>query len=443
MKIVVIGGSATGMGAAAKLKRNKPDAEIIVYQKSPYVSLGACGLPYVIDGEVKDEKELLSRTVEQFKKSGIKVLTNSEITNIDFEKRIVYGTNIEDSYDKLVIATGARPIVPSIPGVTGEGIFSLTTLENSVDIREQIAKNKSIKSVAIIGGGFIGIEASVVLTNMNKEVHMIEMESNVLSKAFDQDMIKPIEDDLISNKVNVITSTQVSEILLNDNKVCGVKFTNGKSIEVQAVVFSIGFKPNTSFLKDSKMKMISNGAIEVNSKCETSIKDVYSGGDCCSSKNYITNKNIYSPLATVASKMAKVIADNISGKYIEFAGSIQSAMIKVFSKDAARTGLTEVQAKDEGIDYQTVIINDKNYPSYLGGQTDLSLKLIMNKKTRELIGAQIIGSDNSILRINGIVSLIWSKTKVDVALEQIDMPYAPHFSRTLDILHIALSKLNK
>ncbi|QHX35675.1 NADH oxidase [Spiroplasma sp. TIUS-1] len=443
MKIIIIGGSAAGMGAAAKLKRNTPDAEVVVYQKSSYVSLGACGLPYVIDGKVENEKDLLSRSIAEFEKSGIQVFTNIEITKVDFDNKIVYANGVKDKYDKLIIATGARPIVPSIPGVDGEGVYSLTTLEDGVEVRDKIAKNNSIKSVAIIGGGFIGVETSVSLINMNKKVNLIEMQDTLLSKSFDQDMIHHIEDELKINGVQVYTSTQVSEILLNDKKVCGVKFSNGKSIEVEAVILSIGFQPNTSFLKETKIKLMDNGAILVNTKCETNIKDVYSGGDCSSSKNYITGKDIYSPLATVASKMAKVIADNISNKNINYVGSIQSAMIKLFSKESARTGLTELQAKAEGIDYQTVLINDKNYPSYLKGQTDISLKLIMNKKSRELIGAQIIGSDNSILRINGIVSLIWAKTKVDSALEQIDMPYAPPFSRTQDILHIALSKLNK
>lgn len=443
MKVIIIGGSATGMGAAAKLRRNDPSAEIIVYQKSSYVSLGACGLPYVVSGEIQNQNDLLSRSITEFEKSGIKIVTDSMVEKIDFDKKIIYGNNFEDNYDKLVIATGAKPIMPQIPGINGECIYNLTSLEDGVNVRDMVAKNKAIKSIAVIGAGFIGIEVCVSLSKTNKQINLVEMQDSILAKAFDKEMVKPIEEDLKNNNINIFTSTQVSEIILSNNKVAGIKFSNGKTIDVQAIIMAVGFQPNTSFLKDTNIEMNNNGVIQINSKCETNIKDVYSGGDCCSSKNRITNKNIYSPLATVASKVSKIIADNICGKNINFEGSIQSAMIKVFSKDAARCGLSESDAIAEGIECQTIIINDKNYPSYMPGQTDLSLKIIMNKKTRELIGAQIVGSDNSILRINGLVSLIWTKTKVDIALEQIDFPYAPPFSKTLDILHIALSKLNK
>ncbi|WP_338983714.1 CoA-disulfide reductase [Spiroplasma endosymbiont of Othius punctulatus] len=442
MKVIIIGGSATGMGVAAKLRRNLQDAEIVVYQKSSYVSLGACGLPYLVGGDVKNENDLLSRSIEEFEKSSIKVVVDSSINKIDFDKKVVYGNGFEDTYDKLVIATGAKPIIPNIPGIDSDGVHNLTSLEDGVKLKEMVS-NKSIKSIAVIGAGFIGVEVCEALSKSKAKINLIEAKENILSKAFDQDISTTIENELRQNGINVFKSRQVVEIISKDKKVSSIKFSDGETIETQLVIMSVGFQPNTSFLKDTNLKMIDNGAILVNKKGETNIKDVYSAGDCATSKHLITNKDIYSPLATIASKFAKVIADNISGKNIEFSGSIQSAMVKVFSKDAARCGLTELEAKEEGIDYQMILINDKNLPSYMPRQTDLSLKLIMNKKTRELIGAQIIGSDNSILRINGVASLIWTKTKVDVVLEQIDMPYAPPFSKTLDILHIALSKLNK
>ncbi|WP_339021488.1 CoA-disulfide reductase [Spiroplasma endosymbiont of Atherix ibis] len=443
MRTIIIGGSATGMGVAARLKRNDQTCEITVIQDKDYVSLGACGLPYFVANNFEDKNNLIARTKEQFEKQGIKVISNSKVESIDFKDKKVFFNNEFENYDNLVIAVGAKPIVPNIKGVEGENVFTLTTLEDGVLLKEKMNNDKSIKKVAIIGAGFIGLEMTETFYELKKEIFLLEMETKVMKRTFDEEISNLIQEKLEEKNINNLFGEQLVEIKLKNNKVNSILLKSGKEIKVDAVLLSVGFQPNTEFLKNSELKMNERGAIIINTKGETNIANVYSSGDCAISKNFVNNQEIYSPLATVASKFAKVIADNISGKENQYFGSIQSAMLRIFDLEIARTGLTEQMAIANKINVKSVFIKDKDHTNYTPNQKDLYLKLIINGDTKEIIGAQMAGSNNSILRIYALAVLIWQKAKVNSALEQIDLPYAPPFSRSVDIIHIALSKLNK
>ncbi|QHX36511.1 CoA-disulfide reductase [Spiroplasma sp. BIUS-1] len=443
MKTLIIGGSATGMGVAARLRRNDPNMEITVIQDKDYVSLGACGLPYFVANNFDNKNNLIARTIEEFKNNEIKVISNSKVKSIDFKSKKAFYNDQFEQYDNLVIAVGAKPIVPNIKGVEADNVFTLTTLEDGVNLKEKMMNDKNINKVAIIGAGFIGLEMSETFSELNKEVYLLEMESKVMIKTFDEEISELLESKLKEKKINTLLGEQLVEIKSKDNKVSSIVLKSGKEIEVDAVLLSVGFQPNTQFLKDSELEMNERGTIIVNFKGETNIENVYSAGDCAVSKSYIDNQDIYSPLATVASKFSKVIADNISGKENEYVGSIQSAILRLFDLEVARTGLTEKMAQDKNIKFKSVFIKDKDHTNYTPNQKDIYLKLIMNSETREIIGAQMAGSNNSVLRIYGLAALIWQKAKVNNSLEQIDLPYAPPFSRSVDIIHIALSKLNK
>ncbi|QEH61649.1 NADH oxidase [Spiroplasma chinense] len=442
MKTIIIGGSATGMGVAARLKRNDPENEIIVYQNKSYVSLGACGLPYFVADNFQDETKLLARSIEDFEKSGVKIVSNTFVSSVDFDNKKIYFEGGEDSYDELVIATGAKPIKPAIEGIDFENIFTLTSLEDGVNLKKY-ASRTDVKKIAIIGAGFIGLETAEALKDLNKEVCIIEMKDHVSSKVFDEQISNLIEDNLSRNKIELLLNKQVVKFEGNEGKAKSVFLSDGTSIEVDAVVLAVGFMPNTTMFKETNLNLAKNGAIIVDKKGKTNIESVYSGGDCATSKDYITGEDIYSPLATVASKFARVIADNIAGKEAEFAGSVKSAIVRVFDNEAARTGLTESEAVEAGLSIKTAYIVDKDQTGYVPGQSDLHLKLIMDVKSNQLIGAQMFGANKSTLRINAIAALIWAKMPVDSIMEQIDLVYAPPFARTTDILHIALSKLLK
>ncbi|ARU91983.1 NADH oxidase [Spiroplasma clarkii] len=441
MKTIIVGGSATGMGVAARLKRNDPNATIVVYQEKSYVSLGACGLPYFVAGNFSDPNNLIARSITAFEENGIIIVPNTQVFKIDFENKLVYFDNKTDSYDNLVIATGATPYIPPLVGVELKNVYTLTTLEDGIELKKAM-QNPNIKNVAVIGAGFIGLEMSETLSELNKNVHLFELEERISPNAFDPEFSQFIKENLEKNKINVHLSTKVTEIKGTD-QVQAVVLADNSLIEVDAVVLALGFRPNTEILRNTKLALAENGAIIIDETGHTNIDHVYSGGDAATSSNYITGELIYSPLATVASKIARVIADNIANKPAKFVGSIRSAVVRVFDLGYARTGLGEFEAKKQGYQIRTVLIKDKDQTNYVNGQTDLYLKIIMDIKSRQILGAQMSGAVKAMQRINTLAALIWSKVPVDEALEQIDLIYAPPFARTTDILHIALAKLNK
>ncbi|AOG60237.1 NADH oxidase [Spiroplasma helicoides] len=442
MKVIIVGGSATGMGVAAKLKRNDPNAEVIVYQDKDYVSLGACGLPYFVSNNFDNKEMLIARTKEQFEQSGIVVKTNSRVSSIDFDSKTVYFNDKQDTYEKLVIAIGAKPIIPNTSWKNLKNSFTITTLEDGIKLKEEMNKNPNIKKVAVIGAGFIGLEMTEALTEINKEVYLIEKEDRVSKKAFDKEFSELITTKLEEHNIIVKTSTELKEIVEVDGLAKQLIFSNSEKLEVDAIIFSIGFKPNTEIFTNTKLELFENGAIIVDNQGKTNIEDVYSAGDCATSKEFLTQKNIYSPLATVANKFAKVIADNLCGKNKVFVGSLRSAIFRCFDIGFARSGFTEEEAQDL-FKIKIVFIKDKDHTHYLKGQKDIYLKLILDTETNTIIGSQLCAQNSAMLRANTLATIIWSKINVDEALEQIDLVYAPPYSKTTDILHIALSKFLK
>ncbi|AHI52685.1 CoA-disulfide reductase [Spiroplasma culicicola] len=441
MKTIIIGGSATGMGVASRLKRNNPEAQIVVYQEKDYVSLGACGLPYFVSNNFDDKNMLIARTIEAFEKTGITIHNNTVVERIDFENKTIYFNQGQDSYDELVIATGAKPFIPQIEGILLENIHTITTLEDGVILKDKFNNDQNINKIAIVGAGFIGLEMTEALKELNKEVYLIEMEERVSPKVFDKEISDLIEDKLKEHDVHLMLNSKVTKII-GDSKVEKICIDDNQEIAVDAVIFAAGFKPNTDFIGDQILKL-RNGAILVDQKGKTNIDHVWSAGDCASSKDFITGEDIYSPLATVAAKFARVIADNISNKEAIFSGSIRSAIVRVFDLEIARTGISEVEAKQKAIDIKTVFIKDKDHTHYLKGQSDLYLKLIVDVKNNVIIGGQMVGKNKSVLRIDAIATMIWTKAPLNSVLEQVDLVYAPPFAKTTDIIHIAISTLLK
>ncbi|AKU79572.1 CoA-disulfide reductase [Spiroplasma turonicum] len=438
MKILIIGGGASGMGAAAKIKRLNQNYEVTVLENGDYVSLGACGLPYYVGDEFQDSNNLFARTVEKFQETGIDIKLKTNIKKIDFNNKEVLTTDEIFKYDKLIISTGASASIPKIDGLNDIDFFKLTKFEDALSLKDTINKSE-VKNILIIGAGFIGLEVAENLKNLGKKVTIIELDKRISSNIYDEEISNLIKENLISNDIDLINDNYVKKFKKLDNKIIA-EIKDGE-LSCDIVIVATGFKPNTDIFNDTELNLYKNNAIIVNEKGETNIKDVYAGGDCCVIKNRITNDYVYTPLATVASKQAKVIANNICNIESKFYGTIQSSIIKIFDKAIARAGLTTEMAEKNNIKTKVAFIKDKDHTNYLKGQKDIYLKLIMNIETNELIGAQMFADKNSILRFYSLSTLIWNKTKVNECLEQIDLPYAPPFSRSFDIIHIALSKL--
>ena len=439
MKVIIIGGVAAGMSAAAKFKRLSPKDDVIVYEKGDIVSFGACGLPYYVGGFFEDSREMIARTPEQFRESGVEIHTKHEVIDVDFSNKKVKVKNLitdeilEENYDKLMIASGARAIIPPIKNIDLENVVTLKSMDDGDKLRELMAKDE-YKKVAIIGAGFIGLEAVEAAKHRGKEVTVIQLQDRVLQEVFDKDITDLLEEELRDKGINLLLSETVVE-LIGEGKVSKVK-TDKREIDADIVILATGVKPNTDFLKADEIKMLRNGAIVVDSYGRTSVEDVYSAGDCATINNLITGKESYVPLATGANKLGRIVGENLAGQNNSFQGSMASSCIKVMNMEAARTGLSEKEVKELGFDYKTKFITDMNQTSYYPGRERIYVKLIYDAHTKVILGGQVAGYKDAVQRCNVLAACIYAKMTTE-QLGMLDLCYSPPFSRTWDVLNVA------
>lgn len=439
MKVIIVGGVAAGMSAAAKLKRANKEAQITVYEKSRHVSFGACGLPYFVGNFFEDSQKMIARTVEQFNASGITVNIEHEVLNVDTDnkcitvKNLLTGETFTDTYDKLMIATGASAIIPPINNVDLKHVYTLKSMEDGEALKHAM-QNEALKRVAIVGAGFIGLEVVEAAKQYGKEVHVFQLNDRVLVDTFDKEITDLLEEELRAHDVHLHLSQTVTE-LVGDEAVTQIK-TNDETFDVDIVVLTAGVRPNTSFLKDTKIEMLRNGALVIDHEGRTSIEDIYAAGDCASINHILKSEPAYIPLATVANKMGRIIGENLAGAHHTFNGSLASACLKVMNLEAGRTGLSEQEAINLGINYKTVFITDMNQTSYYPGQSKINVKLIYNADTKVILGGQIVGRKDAVQRVNVLATAIFAGLTTD-QLAMLDLCYAPPFARTWDVLNIA------
>lgn len=439
MKVIIIGGIAAGMSAAAKLKRMSPNDEVIVYEKGDIVSFGACGLPYYAGGFFDDSNEMIARTAEEFRKTGINLFTNHEVLEVDFDnkklrvKDLIQNMIIEESYDKLMIASGASSIIPPIKGIDSENVLTLKSMDDGNKLRA-LMENENLKRVTVIGAGFIGVEAVEASKKRGKEVTVVQLQDRILAEVFDEEITNLLEEEIRKHDVNLLLDETVMEIT-TAGKATNIK-TNKREFETDIVIVATGFRPNTTFVKNEKLEMLKNGAIVVDKYGRTSIEDVYAAGDCATINSVITNKPVYVPLATGANKLGRIVGENLAGANNEFQGSLASSCIKVMDMEAARTGLSEKEVKALGFDYKTKFITDMNHTSYYPGQTKIYVKLIYDAHTKVIYGGQVAGYKDAVQRCNVIATCIFAKMTT-AQLGMLDLSYAPPFSRTWDVLNVA------
>jgi len=439
MKVIIIGGVAAGMSAAAKLKRADKEAQITVYEKSKHVSFGACGLPYFVGNFFEDSNKMIARTVEQFNASGITVNIEHEVLNVDTNNKSVTVKNLvnnevfTDTYDKLMIATGASAIIPPIKNVDLKHVYTLKSMEDGHALKEAM-QNDELKRVAIVGAGFIGLEVVEAAKQYGKEVHVFQLNDRVLVDTFDKEVTDLLEEELRSHGVHLHLGQTVTE-LSGDECVTQIK-TKDESFDVDVVVLTAGVRPNTSFLKETGIEMLRNGALVIDNEGRTSIDDIYAAGDCASINHLLKSEPAYVPLATVANKMGRIIGENLAGANHTFNGSLGSACLKVMDLEAGRTGLSEQEAINLGINYKTVFITDMNQTSYYPGQTKINVKLIYNADTKVILGGQVVGRKDAVQRVNVLATAIFAGLTTD-QLAMLDLCYAPPFARTWDVLNIA------
>ena len=439
MRVIIIGAVAAGMSAAAKLKRSKPEYEVVVYEKGEIVSFGACGLPYFVGGFFDEPEKMIARSPEKFIESGIDLNILHEVINVDTDNKKVKvkdlktGEVFEDSYDKLMIATGASSIIPTIKNVNLENVSTLKTMEDGIKVKELLNKEEN-KNIVIIGAGFIGLEVVEAAKKLDKNVTILQSGDRILTQVFDKEITDILEEEIRKHNVDLRLEELAIEFV-GENKVEKV-ITNKGEIKADVVIIATGVKPNTNFIKGTNINMLDNGAIIVDEFGRTSVEDIYAAGDCATIKNIVSGKDTYVPLATGANKLGRIVGENLAGANNSFQGSLGSSCLKVMDMEAGCTGLTENQSKELGLNYKVKFISDFNQTNYYPGRDKIYVKLVYDADTKVILGGQVAGFKDAVQRTNVIATAIFAKLTTN-QLGMLDLCYAPPFARTWDVLNVA------
>lgn len=448
MNVLVIGGVAAGTKVAAKLKRDNYNTNITILTKGKDISYAGCGLPYYVGNVIEKQEELIVNTPESFSKlTGVEVFTEVEVTKVYPDKKEVVALQLKTNttntykYDKLVIATGADPVKPPIDGIDLNGVYFMRTPEDAVSLRNSVEAGE-IKRAVVVGGGFIGLEVAENLASQGIRVSVIDLADQILP-GFEPEIANYVENHLANHGIMAFTNTGL-EAILGEEKVEKVKTTR-RAMKADAVILSIGIRPNTAFLADTGIELSENKAIVVNEYLETNIKDIYAVGDCAVVSNILTLKEAYSPMGSSANIEGRILAQNLNGKKLSYKGVLGTAVVKLPELNVARTGLTEDTAKAEGYDAVSVVtvVDDKAH--YYPGASTFFVKMIADRSTKKLLGLQAAGKG----AVDKMADIAVTAISLNATLEDIkdlDLSYAPPFSTAIHpfshTVNILLNKIN-
>ena len=444
MKLVVIGGVAAGMSAAARAKRRNKELEIVVYEKSGYVSYGACGLPYFVAGVIPSKDKLVVRTPEQFAKQGVTVRVHHEVIDVDAEARTVTvrnletGETFEDAWDELLITTGAVAVRPPIPGLDLPGIFTLRTVEDGIAVKEWIATKRPRQAV-IVGGGYIGLEMAEALAANGLSVEVVEMLPQVLPN-MDADMAGLVAEELASHGVGVHLQSPV-QAFDGDGQVQRV-VAGDKTLTADMALFSVGVRANIPLAEKVGAAIGKTGAIAVDDHQRTTAPHIWAAGDVAEAWHRVLNAPAYIPLGTTANKQGRIAGTNIAGGDEAFGGIVGTAVVKVFDLEVARTGLSEREAARAGFDYASVTIKAPARAHYMPTHPPIHVKLVFEKGGKKLLGGQMVGAEGVSKRIDVIAAALHAGWTV-YDLAQLDLSYAPPFAPVWDPILVAATIASK
>ena len=433
MRLVVIGGVAAGTKAAARARRVDPEAEITIYQEEPEISISECGLPYFLSGVVDERENLVARTPEEFAEKDVEVLVRRRVEEIDHENRrltvsnLASGERFEDDYDRLIIATGAQAVVPPIPGADLDGIFKLRFLTDADGVLRYIEKQAPKKAV-VVGGGYIGLEVAENLCSMGLQVSIVEAADQV-AIAYGKEVADRVCAHLTENGVTLYAGDEV-EKFTGDGRVGGVKFGE-EELEADLVILGVGIKPHVSLAEKAGIEIGPTGAIRVDEHLKTSLPDVWAAGDCVETTNVASGEPTWVPLGDTANQMGRVAGTNAAAGEgaLQFPGVLGTGIFKVFDLGVGKTGLSEKEAEDAGFEVLSAGIESPDRAGYYPGVDKAFLKLILDKKSGRLLGAESVGSGTDKL-IDVCATAIWGKLRVE-DLVNLDLAYAPPFGPTL------------
>ena len=440
MKVVIVGGVAGGATAAARIRRLNEQAEIVVFERSGYISYANCGLPYYIGDVITDPEALTLQTPESFfSRFRVTMKVRHEVTAIHPDRKSVSVRNLEtgevfeESYDKLLLSPGAKPTQPRLPGVGLSKLFTLRTVEDTFRIKEFIRTNHP-KSAVLAGGGFIGLELAENLRELGMEVTIVQRPKQLMNP-FDPDMAAFIHNEMRRNGVKLALGHTVEGFEERDGGV-DVLLKDEQPLHADMVVLAIGVTPDTGLAKEAGLELGIKGSILVNDRMETTVPDIYAVGDAVQVKHFVTGQDALISLAGPANKQGRIAADNICGGDSRYPGSQGSSVIKVFDLTAATTGINETNAKKAGLDADKVILSPMSHAGYYPGGKVMTMKVVFEKETYRLLGAQIVGYEGVDKRIDVLATAIHAGMKA-TQLKDLDLAYAPPYSSAKDPVNMA------
>lgn len=444
-RLIVIGGDAAGMSAASQARRRRgpDDLEILAFERGNYTSYSACGIPYLVGDVVHEVDDLVVRTPRQFiDDSSIDVGIRHEVTGIDPDKGAVQVRNVDngteawEAYDVLMVATGAKPLKPDWPGSEARGLFGVQVLDDGVAIRKVVEDQKPTKAV-VVGGGYIGLEMAEAFVMRGMEVALVEMASQPMA-TLDPDMGALVADGIRKLGVDLYLEEPVEGFETNEGRIEAV-VTEQRTLPADIVVLGLGVAPNVGLAQDAGITVGPSGGIAVDRRMRTNVEGVWAAGDCTEKFHRVSRRPVVIPLGTHANKEGRVAGINIGGGYETFPGVIGTAVSKICELEVGRTGLKESEAVEAGFEPLTVIVDSSTRAGYYPGAAPIKTKLIVEKVSGRLLGAQIIGREGAAKRIDVLATALWNDMTVDEMINM-DLSYAPPFSPVWDAVLIAARK---
>ncbi len=445
-RLVVVGGDAPGMSAAsqARKRRKVDDLSIVAFERGRATSYSACGIPYWIGGAVDTEAQLVSRTPEQHRANGIDLRMRTEIVAIDLDRRVVRARELEagreydEPFDSLVYATGSVPMRPPVPGIDAHGVYGVQVLDDGVALRCELDRPE-VRRVVVVGGGYIGLEIAEACQVRGFDVTVVDMSQTPVG-TFDPDIGTYIADAVRGLGIELVLGAGVTAIEQGpDGRATGVTIADGRTLPADLVVLGLGVRPNVALAKAAGIPLGPSGGIAVDLRMRTRVEGVWAAGDCVESVHRLSGQRMVVALGTHANKQGRVAGINLGGGYATFPGVIGTAVTKVCDLEVVRTGLSEKEAQAAGFTYVTAAVDSTTRAGYFPGAQPIRVKLLAERRTGRLLGAQIVGREGAAKRIDVFATAIWNEMGVDEILG-LDLSYAPPFAPVWDPVLIAARK---
>jgi NADPH-dependent 2,4-dienoyl-CoA reductase/sulfur reductase-like enzyme len=443
-RVVVIGGDAAGGSAASQARKRRPDLDVVMFERGRATSYSACGIPYWISGAVEDEASLIARTPEEHRAAGIDVRMRTEVVGIDLDRRVVRWRDLEDggegteAFDELVYATGSVPMRPPVPGIDAAGVYGVQVLDDGVALRAEL-DGGGIERVVVVGGGYIGLEIAEACRVRGLHVTVVDRSATPVG-TFDPDVGSTIAEAVRAEGIELVLSDGVAAIEVGpDGRARAVVTASGRELPADLVVLGLGVRPDVRLAREAGIPLGISGGVAVDARMRTDVEGVWAVGDCVESRHRLSGQRVVVALGTHANKQGRVAGINIGGGYATFPGVIGTAVTKICDWEAARTGLSSGEAEAAGYSFVTAWVDSTTKAGYFPGATPIRIKMIAERRSGRLLGAQIVGREGAAKRIDALAICIWNEMGVDEILS-LDLSYAPPFAPVWDPVLIAARK---